>query len=301
MALVSFTAHVVFAYAFPTIWALVMGGLASSAAIMVASYFLLADVRQRFHISKEYGSEILHFGKWIFLSSALVFLATSFDRLYLAKVVPLNLLGIYGIARSISELLGGLIGRLGNFVLFPFLASHSHISRHDLHVQLAPLRVRFLLLLAVGFSLFAAVADLVIKIVYDQRYSAAAWMLPVLIIGSWFSVLANLNEATLLGLGRPSYTAISNGSKLMMLILCLPLSLKFGGLTGAVVIVAAVDLGRYFPILAGQRREHFSFGAQDILITIVMFALLGAWQWIRWSMGLGTSFDSLPWFNPIWK
>jgi hypothetical protein len=55
----------------------------------------------------------MHFGKWIFVSSMVFFLSTYIDRLYLGKVVPLELLGIYGIARSISDLTGNLVLRLG--------------------------------------------------------------------------------------------------------------------------------------------------------------------------------------------
>ena len=44
----------------------------------------------------------------------------SFDRLYFARVIPLALLGVYGISRTISELLTTLVMRLGNIVVFPF-------------------------------------------------------------------------------------------------------------------------------------------------------------------------------------
>ena len=71
------------------------------------------------------------------------------------------------------------------------------MPRHELRAQLAPIRMKFLLVAGFGFSLFAATADLAIGILYDQRYHAAGWMLPVLIIGAWFSIMSNLNESTL--------------------------------------------------------------------------------------------------------
>jgi O-antigen/teichoic acid export membrane protein len=83
--------------------------------------------------------EILNFGKWIFVSSVVYFLSVNFDKLYLGGVVPLNMLGVYGIARAISDLLGNLVARLGNYVLFPFIVSHSQMPRADLRAQLAPL------------------------------------------------------------------------------------------------------------------------------------------------------------------
>jgi O-antigen/teichoic acid export membrane protein len=293
-SVISSGAYVLFAYLNPTIWALVLGGLFGSAVTMIGSYFLLPDVTQRFQFSKRFSSEILHFGKWIFVSSILYFLSTNFDRLYFAKAVPLQLLGIYGIARSISELLGLVVWRLGNYVLFPLIASHSHIARDDLRKQLTPLRAKFLLVTAIFVSLFVATADIPIKLLYDQRYQAANWMLPILTIGSWFSIVAYLNESTLLGLGRPSFNAASNGFKFVFLLIGLPLSLEAAGLVGCMVVVVLADLFRYIPIFVGQRQERFSFRAQDFLITLLVFLLIGLWEWVRWILEYGTSFDSLP-------
>lgn len=294
MALIGSAATILFAYISPTIWALVFGGLFGSAASMIASYFLLSDVKQKFHLSKRYSKQILHFGKWIFISSIVFFLSMYVDRLYLGAVVPLELLGIYGIARSISDLAGNLVLRLGNVVLFPFIASHSQTPRDDLRTRLTSIRMKFLLLAAFGFAVFVATADLAIKVLYDERYQEASWILPILIVGSWFSVLAYVNESTLLGLGKPSYGAASNGIKLAFLLIGLPIMVKGFGLLGGVTVVALADLCRYVPILIGQRRERFSFGMQDLLLTLAVFLMVGLLEWLRWAAGFGTSFDKLP-------
>ena len=81
--------------------ALVYGGLIGSAVYVAGSYFLLPGVGQKFCLSKNYCAEILRFGKWIFISSVVYFLSLNFDKLYLGRVV-----GVYGIARAISDLLG---------------------------------------------------------------------------------------------------------------------------------------------------------------------------------------------------
>jgi O-antigen/teichoic acid export membrane protein len=294
MAFIGSAATILFAYLDPTIWALVFGGLFGSAASMIGSYFLLSDVKQRFYLSKQYSKQILNFGKWIFISSIVFFLAMYVDRLYLGRVVPLELLGVYGIARSISDLSGNLVLRLGNIVLFPFIASHSQTPRADLRNRLTSMRAKFLLFAAFGFSLFVATADFAIMILYDQRYHAASWMLPLLILGSWFSVLAYVNESILLGLGKPSYSAVANGAKLAFLVIGMPLMVLVFGLLGGVMVVALADLCRYVPILIGQRRERFSFGMQDLLLTSAVFATIGLLEWLRWVSGFGTSFATLP-------
>lgn len=294
VSVVSSAASILFAYLSPTVWALVFGSLFSSALTLIGSHFLLADVRQSFRLSKRYAWQILHYGKWIFVSSTILFLSGNFDRLYLPKVIPLNLFGIYGIASSISGLLSWLVYQLGQDVLFPFITAHLQVGRSELHQQVLSMRGKFLLLAALGFSLFVATADLAIRILYDERYQAASWMLPVLFIGSWFSMLAHLNEATLLSLGKPSYNAISNTFKFIFVLIGLPLSVKFFGLLGGITIIALADLCRYVPGLIGVRRAQFSFGVQDFLFTAAVLCLVGLWEWLRFTLGYGTSFDSLP-------
>jgi hypothetical protein len=93
-------------------------------------------------------------------------------------------------------------------------------------------------------------------------------------------------------LGVPAYTAIANSVRFLVMVVGLPLSLKFKGLHGAIVTLVLVEVCRYAPVYIGQRRQRFSFGAQDLAITLAMFAMIGLWELLRWVCGLGTSFDS---------
>jgi len=294
IALISSANYLLFAYIWPTIWALVFAGLFTSIISMIGTYFLLPDVKQRFYLSDRFVSEILHYGKWIFASSIIYFLSTNFDRLYFGKVIPLSQLGVYGIARSMSELVGLFVLRFGNYVLFPLISSNAHLPRSDLRRQFFPIRAKFLLLTALGFSVIATTSDLLIKVFYDERYRAASWMLPLLLIGSWPSILAYLNESTLLGLGKSSYSAIANSAKFAFLLIGMPISVTALGVFGGILVIALSDIFRYFPMLLGQRREQFSFGLQDLLVTLVVVLLIALWEWLRWMAGFGTSFESVP-------
>ena len=285
------------AYFIPTVWALVIGAILGSATSTFAGFFLLPDVKHRFKISKRYAWEIVHFGKWIFFSSMVYFASTNFDRLYLAGVIPFALLGVYGIARSISELLSALAVRLGNGVIFPFIASHSATPRAELRGELVSIRAQFFLISAIGFAVSAAFADIAIKLVFDQRYHAAGWMVPVLIIGTWVSLLCSVNESTLLGFGKPQYATAGFSFKFAWLLVGLPFCFAHFGPVGAILVIAVSDIFRYLPALIGQIQQRFAFGTQDFLMTLLMLGLLALFEWLRWSFGLGTSFDELPIFN----
>lgn len=285
--------QVALVWVMPNIWSLVLGSLFSVAAFAIASHFVLPDVRQRFQLRKSRVVQILSFGKWIFASSVVYFLSTNFDRLYFAKTIPLELLGIYGIARALSEMAGAVVLQLGNGVIFPFISAHSEERRDELRAHLAPIRLKFVLLAAFGFSVFAASSDIAVKTLYDQRYEAATWMLPLLVFGAWFTVLANINESSLLGLGRPNFNFLANAAKFIFLMVGMMLAVPRYGVLGGVLVVAASDLSRYVPILVGQTRERFSFFRQDVLATAAVIGFTALWVWLRALAGFGVSFEAL--------
>jgi O-antigen/teichoic acid export membrane protein len=191
-------------------------------------------------------------------------------------------------------MLGMLVLRLGSVMVFPLVAASFDTPRDRLREQLASTRLIFLLVAALGLSILAATADLLIEVLYDQRYHAAGWMLGVLSIGAWFSIVCSLNESTLLGFGKPFFGAVANSLKLGWLLIGLPLAFVKFGAVGAIIVITVSDLFRYIPIFIGQIRERFSFGVQDLFATLVVFALIALWEWVRWSLGFGTSFDDLP-------
>lgn len=285
---------VILAYFFRSIWALVFGLLLASAIRTIVSHFLLADVRVRFQLSKRFVWEILHFGKWIFFATLIYFLAGNFDRLYLGKVAPIALLGIYGVARSLADMIVQLAARLCGYMVFPYIASASDQPRDHLRTKVAKARFQLLMMAAAGLSAFTACADMPIKIIYDERYHAVAGMLPIMALGAWFSILCNINESILLGFGKPQYAAIGNAVKLGWLVLGLPLAYATWGFFGVIVGVAASDLLRYWPLLIGQIRTRFAFGWQDLTASLVMYGLFGVFVWLRWYLGFGFAFD-----NPV--
>lgn len=274
---VSSVVQILLAWLSPTVWALVAGNLFATIAATVTSYLLDPRVKHRLFISREYARQILSFGKWIILSSTVVYLAGNLDRLYLAQAIPLALLGVYGIARSLSEMLASLVVTLGNSLIFPSVAN-SQLRREELRQRLSRIRSMSLCGAALGLSFFAAVSGPLVEFVYDERYHAAGAMLPLLSLGVWFTVLCTLSESVLLGIGRPAYGAAANGAKLAWLCIALPLGVAWYGLTGAIVALVAGDAARYVPLLYYKMREGLSFLRQDILITLLGLAAFLLWR-----------------------
>ena len=284
---ISAAVNIVAAYVNPTIWALIFGGVIASIARMFGSYFLVPGTSHKFYISKEYAWHIFHFSKWIFVSSLAFFLSMNFDSLYLGKAGTFALLGVYGIARALSQQVVALVTRLNATFVFPIIASSNEHHRDELRKKVAPIRAIFLLVTAAALSFIAVASDLLVAALYDQRYQAAGWMLPIFIVGAWFSILSNVNESILLGLGKPSYGAIASCVKFGWILIGVPFGYQQYGALGVVVVVAISDNFRYIPILVGQVRERLSFASQDLFITAAAIGMVLIWALLRWTIGFG--------------
>jgi hypothetical protein len=105
--------------------------------------------------------------------------------------------------------------------------------------------------------------------------------------------LSYINEATLIGFSKPSYGAYSFGLKFVALLFGLPLAFASYGIVGAIIFVSVSEILRYIPLLVGQTRERFAFVGQDFAMTLLLFALVGLWVWLRSVFGFGLSFSNL--------
>jgi O-antigen/teichoic acid export membrane protein len=157
--------------------------------------------------------------------------------------------------------------------------------------KLTPTRLRLVLAAAAIIGAGIGSADWAVKILYDPRYEAAGWMLSILLVASWLSILSNLNEAVLLGSGKPAYE--SGGNVIRFCILAVGLWVGYGaaGFAGAIFAVIFGEAGRYAFIQFGQQRYKLSYLRQDILATLTLFGVLAAWLAARHFLGLGAPWD----------
>ncbi|WP_414623475.1 oligosaccharide flippase family protein [Calothrix sp. CCY 0018] len=271
----------------PSIWALAFGVAIGAIYKMFGSHFLIPGYRNRFAWDKDAVKEILSFGKWMFMSSALMFASEQSDRLILAKLLSFQMLGVYTIAYTLANLPRQVIKQLSYKVIFPTISNQTELPRETLRAKIISQR-RFLLIgCAVVLATLVTVGDLVIGTLYDERYTQATWMMPILSAGIWFSLLFYTISPALLAIGKPLYLAQSNLARFVMIGLGLPLAYYSFGLIGAIIVIAISDLPLYFVNLYGLWQEKLSCIAQDIQTTILYLAILALFLYIRYSLGFG--------------
>jgi O-antigen/teichoic acid export membrane protein len=254
-----------FAAIMHSVWGMTWALLVSTAFNAVVSFIIMDRRKLQLRIDQEHLASMLRFGKWIFISTLTYFAASNFDRLYLPAHIPLALFGVYGIARSMSELATQLMQRVGGVVIFPAIARYSE-TLNERKGQIMRLRSAGLAVVSIGIGGGVAIGDLFVLHVYDPRYVAAAVILPVLLLGAWFSVQATIADSVVLGLSKSSHAAAANLAKFGFIILLVPVTFAFGDLFLVFLVLACADVPRYIVLLVAQHRRGLHFFLHDIVL-----------------------------------
>ena len=283
----SLAVTVTWAWISPSVWALVGGNLVSTIYRLGLSHHpaVAPGMRNRFTWDRESMREILHFGKWIFLGTAFYFFASQADKLILGKYVSLAMLGVYGIAFQISDVPRSVINSFANKVGYPFVSRIIHLPRAEFREQFLRYRGYALVAGAVLLSAMVNWGDLLILKLYKPSYAAAAWMVPILAIGLWHTLLYQTSSPVLFSLGKSKYNAVGNGIYCATMLTAIPLALHVWGLRGAVWAVAAGDLPLYAVFQFGATREGIKPLRQDLAMTLIFVALLGLECALRRALG----------------
>lgn len=274
------------ALAMHSVWALVIGALASTSYKLVLSHnqWVMPGIRNKFCWDRESVHSLVRFGKWILLATALFFFASQADRLIMGKLISFTLLGVYGVAYSVSDIPRVIINAFSNRVVFPFICKMTHLPVAEFRKVFLGYRLRALLAGAVLLALMVHLGGFVVTKVYDHRYFEASWMVPVLALGLWHTLMYATTFPALMALGKSNYGAIGNGAYFIAIATAIPVGFHFFGMFGGVVAVAAGDLPLYVVGVSGASREGVSTWKQDIQMTIVFLGLLGIGQAIRYAI-----------------
>lgn len=281
------------AWFYPSVWALVIGAIVSRFFKTVASYLIFPGHKHKFTMNREARGEIVSFGRWIFLTSIIMFSAEQSDRIILGKLVPLEILGVYNIAYEFANIPQSVMKQMSFKVIFPLVSKQIELPRAQLKERLNRQRWKLHVGIVIIFVILVGFGDTIILFLYDDRYAQAAWMMPLLALGSWFSALFFIANPCLLALGKPVYSAQSRGLRFLVVALGILLGFKVAGIFGAVLVVALGDLPAYLSIQYSLNQEGIGCFRQDLRSTLLLLFVIGLVFLFRLTLGLGLPFDTL--------
>lgn len=215
------------------VWSVVAGGYITAIVSVLLSFQYANWDLGRLRWDRSIVAEVVRYGRWILLSSATSVIAANLDRLMLGFWVAPAALGLYTLALNIVGMVDGIASRPFMAVAMP--AFSEVVRRGDGKLKSVYLRVRlpFDLLTVTAAGAVFATAQLMVQVLYDDRYADAGRSLQILSFSLLF-LRYNITGTAHVSLGEPRTASISSVIKLVAIALAIPVGYSLGGYFGAV-------------------------------------------------------------------
>ena len=254
---------IVLAILLRNVWALVLGGVAGATIRLIGTHTVVAVGRNHLRWDRDSARNLIRFGRWIFIATALTFLCSQGDKLVLAPVFDDHQLGLYGIAFLLAMAMPTAMGALSARVLFPLYARLSEQPLAQLRSKMTRVRILLHLVSILPQCLLAIFAQPFVELLYPVEYHDAGWILQILALGGIYWSIELTIAPALLARGDSFRHMLVLVSRAAGLLVCMGLGAwmghRLGGPDGAVigiVIGVAVSQVLYYPVLAWAVHRH---------------------------------------------
>lgn len=228
------------AYIFLSVWALALGYLLLNLYRLIASY-IVEPYRPKLVWNTEAGSELFHFGKYIFLNTLITWTAMNADLLIIGKALNMEFLGYYFIGLNIGILVEMFFIQILSRSYLPVVSS---ISNDFYRVNRIFRRTSALILtFAVPILIIGALFSKdIIGFLYDPRYAMSAIAMQWICLRGIFRVIGIIQGNTFIAIGKPYLETVSMGVGLILVGILLPYGVINWGLPGVAIAVFIVGL-----------------------------------------------------------
>ena len=211
------SAAIVLAFLLHNVWAIVGSMFVASCVRVWIGYRLFPGSRLVFRLDREVAADMWRFSRVMAVSSMLTLLITQVDKLGLARIMPLSQFGVYVIASSLAAAPTVFAFNYASTIVYPAIAA---AWRENGSVVNAYYRSwgRFFYLYAFGGGMLIGLADLIVRLLYDPRYAAAAGYLSILAISSAFVMVTRSMESVQVATGRQRFAVEANILRLGILV-----------------------------------------------------------------------------------
>lgn len=274
-----------------SVWALVAGTIVGQLSKTVLSHSrMFSGPADRWAWEAEAFREIFHFGKWVFFSSVLGFLAMNGDRLILGGLVGPDILGQYSIAFFLATGLQLVMSRFFTVVAFPALCEVVRNNPEKLKATYYKIKLRIDALALFSSGCLFVLGAPIVNVLYDKRYWDAGPMLEILALS--LSVVGyDLAEQCYLALGSPKWLTLQKIIRLLVLYLGVPIAFFVYQLPGAIwAIVLSMFSIVPVSIYVNSRLQIFDIKKELIVLPFFILGwMCGNLVIFGWQTVIGTN------------
>lgn len=265
-------AMVILAAVMRSVWSLVIGALIGSAAKLVLCWLFLPGEANRFAWDRASGRELLHFGKWIVLSSACGFLLSQGDKAVLGAHLSLADLGIYNIGYFLASFPMLLAAAVVSRIMIPLYRDHPPAASAQNAARLARLRRAISVAVLAMLAAMAVAGGPLVALMYDARYHTAGILVTAIAMAQMPAVVGLTYEHSALAAGDGRGFFLLQAARATVQTLAFLIGVQLGGLGGALA-AQGLALTLVHPLIARLAWRH---GAWDMRHDAQIFALVVA-------------------------
>lgn len=279
---VGLVAMVGLALATGSVAALVAGGVIQAAAKLGLTRAFLPGHRNRFRWDPAAGRELIHFGKWIFLSTACYFVTSQGDRAILGKFLTLERLGLYNIGYFLASFPMMLGQAVNQRVMIPVYRERSPDGPPENRAKHRKLRFGLTTIILGGLLAMAMVGPGLVDLLYDDRYALSGAIVTLTAVALFPSVIGLTYDKAALAAGNSRGFFLYTAARAVAQVALLLAGATLFGLVGAIAALGLSMLVVY-PVLIRLAVTHHVWDARhDVLFFAVGGAFSALALWLHW-------------------
>lgn len=247
------------------IWTLVYAYILKNFTYM-ALVWIFSGWKPSFVFNAKLALEMFHFGKFVFLTSALSFLKMNLDNLLVGKLLGATMLGYYAVAFNIanfgSDYFGGRVYR----VIFPVYSKMQNNFEGLKSAFLNVIKYISLVAMPLATGTFLLGGDF-IMLTYGDKWLSAVPALKILACIGIFNLIPVATDSVLMAMGKSSLSFKSMLVQVILFFIFIAPAAKFLGLAGVAVVVSAASLIAMVMQFIWVK-EHFKLEFKEIFSSI---------------------------------
>jgi len=265
---------VLLSWALHSVWGLILGSIVGALAKLGLMMAFLPGEANRFRWEPAAGRQLIHFGKWILLSTTCTFVMSQGDKAILGAYLSLEELGIYNIGfflASFPILLGGAVtGR----IMIPLYRDRHPAASVENARALRQLRFGLTGGLLVLLGIMAFVGVPLVHLLYDDRYAGADPVLVAVACVQMLMVLSLTYDHAALAAGSARTYFFVLAARAAAHTIAFIVGVQAAGVAGALLGQAAAIIVTYPLVILLARRYRVWDGLHDAIFGTVVAALI---------------------------
>ena len=260
---------VVMAWLLQSVWALVFGWIVASLARLALMTLYLPGEANRVRWERDAARDLIHFGFWLFLSTACGFLVAQGDKAILGKYLTLEHLGLYNIGFFLAAFPLMLGQTVTGRILIPLYRESPPAASAENFLKIRKMRFALTGSILFMLAIMAFAGETLIDLMYDARYSSAGAILVVIAVIQIPQVIGMTYDQSALAAGDSRNYFLLTAARATFLVVGMIVGAEHMGLLGALIGQGIAAIAVY-PFLVWLAWRHGAWdGLHDLVFAVV--------------------------------